>query len=76
MRSGPRLAPGVASRLVGAAGSLAVLCVFITAVYVLHRELRTYKLSDIEQSMSQLGWGQLAKAGAPDSQQLPVVNRL
>jgi len=66
MTSSPPTAPGaarsLAGRLLGAAGSLAVLLVFITAIYVLHRELRSYKLSDIEQSMSQLGWGQLAAA--------------
>ena len=49
-------------RAIGIAGSLAVLCVFVAAVYVLHRELRAYRLRDIEQSLSLLSWGQLAAA--------------
>jgi phosphatidylglycerol lysyltransferase len=66
MTSAPRMAPGavrsLAGRLLGAAGSLAMLAVFIAAVFFLHHELRSLKLSDIEDSLAKLGWGPLVKA--------------
>ncbi len=65
MTPGPRASTHTTSsfrqRAAGIAGSLAVLCVFLAAVFVLHRELREYRLRDIEQHLSQLGWGQLCK---------------
>src|SRR3569832_718367 len=66
MTSAPRTPPGavrsLAGRLLGAAGSLVVLVVFVAANFYLHHELRDYKLSNIEQSLAKLGWSQLAKA--------------
>jgi phosphatidylglycerol lysyltransferase len=62
LRSAPHAASSWRQRALGAAGSLAVLCVFIAAVYVLHRELRDYRLRDIEQSLSLLSWSQLFAA--------------
>ena len=63
-RSASHTATSWRQRALGAAGSLAVLCVFVAAVYVLHRELRDYRLRDIEQSLSLLSWSQLFAAVA------------
>jgi len=49
-------------RAISALGSLAVVCVFLAAVYVLHRELRDYSLRDIEDRLSLISWGQLVSA--------------
>ncbi len=54
--------PSWHQRALGIGGSLLILCVFLGAIYVLHRELRDYRLRDIEHSLSQLSWTQLAAA--------------
>ncbi|HVU87877.1 MAG TPA: bifunctional lysylphosphatidylglycerol flippase/synthetase MprF [Pirellulales bacterium] len=61
-RHAARGAPAWRQRVLGVAGSLAVVLIFSAAVFVLHRELRDYSLRDIEERLSLLSWKQLGAA--------------